>query len=674
MRVMIDITDEDISYAEGVLLKDDQHFDEERRVFIRNLDTLDLQAVPGSGKTTALLAKLLILERYMPLENGAGILVISHTNTAVDEIRNRIGKYCPKLFRYPNFIGTIQSFVDTHLAIPFYLNKFKTKPFRIDNEIYYETVEKYFSFNLNGFTKQEQKNARYYLIGMRNLHTYRIGILRNQLILLDSINGKNIIVKKPRRGKSWVDFSDCDKLRIEKWLIKFKLGILGKGILHFDDAYMLAEMYLIKFPNLKKILQKRFRYVFVDEMQDMDVHQYLMLEKIFYDGGNSLSKFQRIGDINQAIFSGSSIHTDKIWIQRDNTLYLNGSHRINSILARLVQNLALTGNGIIGRYENGDGTSVDIKPHIILFDDDSKTRVIGSYAAIIKRMQNEGKISKNPNHKFMAIAWRKEHEAVDKIGLSDYWTEYSNSNNIRKIDYKVLKDYLLFTDLSIKSLGPVRDNILNAFLKILRIENNRDNNSRIFTKITLLNFLKDEHFSEFDNFKDLIYKWSFDLVQRKVDVVYDCIKAYIPEFLEIFGGKVIRSNEFISGNSEINVELLNDIEKSNTFELDDIKIEIGTVHSAKGQTHTATLYLETFFSKGYGNYESERLRNQFLGENIVDTMKRERRCHDKFIKTTKMAYVGFSRPTHLLCVAIHKERFDKFLTGINKDYWEIVDI
>lgn len=83
----VKITDDDIRHAEKILLKNWEHFDVERRDFIKNLDTIDLQAVPWSGKTTALLAKLLILERRMPFPDGRGILVLSHTNTAVDEIK-----------------------------------------------------------------------------------------------------------------------------------------------------------------------------------------------------------------------------------------------------------------------------------------------------------------------------------------------------------------------------------------------------------------------------------------------------------------------------------------------------------------------------------------------------------------------------------------------------------
>ena len=146
MLPIIEITDEDINYAESILLPIGKVFDDERREFIRNLSTIDLQAVPGSGKTTALLAKLLILETKIPLHNGSGVLVLSHTNAAIDEVKERIQRYCPKLFRYPNFIGTIQSFVNEFLAIPYYVLKIGKKPTRIDQDIYFDQIDFLLSF------------------------------------------------------------------------------------------------------------------------------------------------------------------------------------------------------------------------------------------------------------------------------------------------------------------------------------------------------------------------------------------------------------------------------------------------------------------------------------------------------------------------------------------------
>lgn len=139
-----EISDDDIRYAENILLKKGEVFDDERVAFINNLDSIDLQAVPGSGKTTALLAKLLIMEKHLPFHDGSGILVISHTNAAVNQIKHKIGKFCPKLFAYPNFVGTIQSFVDQFLAKPFAHSFLGLMPRWIDSELYRHQLWKKF--------------------------------------------------------------------------------------------------------------------------------------------------------------------------------------------------------------------------------------------------------------------------------------------------------------------------------------------------------------------------------------------------------------------------------------------------------------------------------------------------------------------------------------------------
>ena len=113
---MIQIKDEHIKLAQAIFI-DGNDFDEEERIpFIKNLNTCDLLAVPGSGKTTALMGKLYCISQNMPFEDGSGILVLAHTNQAVDEIEKKLKKHCPQLFEYPNFIGTIQSFTNRFLA------------------------------------------------------------------------------------------------------------------------------------------------------------------------------------------------------------------------------------------------------------------------------------------------------------------------------------------------------------------------------------------------------------------------------------------------------------------------------------------------------------------------------------------------------------------------------
>ena len=120
-------TDPEIKRAHNLLLAGKPDFEKDKVDVIKSNESRDIKACPGSGKTTVLLAKLLILSDRMPFEDGSGICVITHTNVAVNEIKSRFGKNADILFSYPNFCGTIQSFVDQFLTIPWY-NSFNEKP------------------------------------------------------------------------------------------------------------------------------------------------------------------------------------------------------------------------------------------------------------------------------------------------------------------------------------------------------------------------------------------------------------------------------------------------------------------------------------------------------------------------------------------------------------------
>ena len=664
MPVEINITNEEVVYAERVLLSKEQKFDDERNIFIKNLETIDLQAVPGSGKTTALLAKLLILEKHLPFDDSSGILVISHTNAAIDEIKNKIAKYCPKLFSYPNFVGTIQGFVDQFLAIPYYLNRFKNKPYRIDEEIYNERIDKLIALNIKGFTRQEQNNARYFLRGKDCKNSFRFGLENDSMVLLEKINGNKLKIEKPRQGKTGIGFNADEKRKIEKWLIALKTRILKDfGVLHFDDAYFLANLYLKRFPQIKKLLQKRFRYVFVDEMQDMDKHQYDLLEEIFFDGGNSISKYQRIGDKNQAIFNGSS-KLDGIWKDsRDTELILKGSYRLTEEVANIVKHFGLEFVDIEGRFIDSSGSN--IKPQVFVFDDKAITNVIPEFAKLIDKLKREQKLPDNPKNSHKAIAWRKEKFNDGKIGLQNYWDKFNDNEHRPKEDYSCLESYLLHYDKDKKTLESVRKSILNSLLKILRYENIPDENGRKYTKKKLLSLLKENNEEQYEKLKLLLYQWSINIIRGKKKDVYSELKNYISEFLRIFGKTIDKSKDFIEtsvNREQVTVSTaFSGFTKGNIYEEYGIKIEVSTIHAVKGQTHTATLYLETFYQS---KYESNRLLEQFKSNNFNHTGIYEK-------QSTKMAYVGLSRPTHLLCLAIHKDRFKE---NDFKDRWDIINI
>ena len=95
----------------------------------------------------------------------------------------------------------------------------------------------------------------------------------------------------------------------------------------------------------------------------------------------------------------------------------------------------------------------------------------------------------------------------------------------------------------------------------------------------------------------------------------------------------------------------------------DITIEVGTVHSAKGETHTATLYLETYYKK---KTDSQRLLPFFKGEYPPELVSKP-----EHIENLKIAHVAMSRPTHLLAFACSKGSISGHEDALIKNGWQI---
>lgn len=674
MPQVINITEDEIRYAEQLLLPNGKEFEPEHKDFIRDFTVLDLQAVPGSGKTTALLAKLIILERKLPFADGSGILVLSHTNAAIDEIKEKIQKHCPKLFSYPNFIGTIQSFVDKFLAIPIYNLSFKKKLDWIDSDRYQDELVKLFNINawnkdydqptkwfyqrhINKATSEANGNnnlikelcKKYIEKEVRDLHydfiTNEIKNIDNDVLLKDSTNKKFIGLKT------------------------IILEVLKRGIMSYDYAYHFAEFYFHKIPLIKDILQKRFSFVFVDEMQDMDINQYNLLELFFYDEGRSFSKIQRIGDKNQAIYN--SVKMTNVWQDRAKVLRLNGSQRLSKPIADIVKKFALHSDenfDIVGKNE------CNIKPHILVFENSTIENIISRFAQIVKE-NNLHDLEKPIKVVCWNTDWKDDETSrkdVSKIRLEDYYKGFKKEKGKLKQDYDNLKSYLIYYEKK-KTLEPLRKNILNALVKILRIENINTRDDTPYTKKKLIDFVYETNIEKYDELNLNLYNWSIGIIKGKINEVLEEIKEYVPTLLAIFDKIVSKSSAFINHKVEIPVENTDVLTKTNHYREDGLEIEITSVHAVKGQTHCATLYLESYFQKdGKGanakSYESQRLAQQFLGLQIQSNVGNRTK------QSAKMAYVGFSRPTDLLCIAVHKDRFDNQLKKIDRSIWEVITV
>ncbi len=676
MPVAINILDEDIAEAEKLLLPAGKTFDAERRTFIRCLETSDLQAVPGSGKTTALMAKLQIMDRYLPFTDGSGLLVISHTNAAIDEINGKLRPYCQHLFSYPNFVGTIQTFVDQFLAIPYFVNLFGTRPISIEQNSYDDAASRFMKAPPKGFTQQQHKMARHFLIASKCANTLRFMLVNGDVKLVTKVGGSELKILKPRGNtlpKNYKDWTEPEKQAVVKWIKAFKTRILSDGILCYDDAYFLASCYLHRIPQIKSLLQSRFRYVFVDEMQDMGKHQYDLLEQLFFDGGKCCSAYQRIGDRNQAIHSDAEV--ESVWKDRSLVLTLAKSHRLSASTAKVVGYFAL--NKPNGFEIQGLG-SPDINPHLLIYENDSRTAVVKRFSTILAQLIREGRIQIGPDTLFKAIAWNcewpeaEETHGPEKLRLVDFCPTFMRVLQESPVHHDCPDSYLRNFDNKAPTLGTIEKSIVNLILKILRLEDARNPKSgRLFTGPSLLKHLRENHSQHYEELKLKLYNWCFAAVDGRTAQILNEVKQALPEILSVFGKELCNSMPFLAEPPRASIT--DDALVTNTLNFDGFDIELGSVHSVKGRTHTATLYLESYFQKdGKGakakSYESQRLADQFLMKAL--TGKEGLRAK----QSAKMVYVGFSRPTHLLAFAVHMDRFNHYLNALDQSTWETVRV
>jgi len=685
----IEIDKKHIEEAEKFLINGKKFDDEsdgkkERTEFINNLKTCDLLAVPGSGKTTALMAKLYCLSKQLPFDDGSGILVLAHTNAAVNEIEKKLKKHCPNLFEYPNFVGTIQSFVNKFLANQACFEKYGSYIKRNDDDIYRNEVNNFF-YKLKWNTEDnpnKDERLKNKLYGKANYEKDNSITTsektKNTLdyiyyLELDLTQRKFIYGDKKTTLYKYGGVANDYYLELEKW----KEDLYKKGILNYTDSFSLSNWFLNRNSQIKTILQKRFQYVFIDEMQDLSEFQIKIIDDVFL---NSSSFIQRIGDINQSIYkSGKKVKIECDWKSRDD-IYLTNSNRLTKSNAEFVNYFTLDSKegkfNVSGKriIENGD-----IRPHLILFNKETKSGLKDKFEEIIKSFNlhklPEIKDKNDEKEKLKIIGWNGEWDSDEdhkgKLRLKDIFPEYSKELKAKKEYLDSLSKYLQLFDQEKETLEAVRKSILNALTTVLYYQEKR------FSISQLMDFIKNyknvNDTKVYEDFKLKLYLWSFKLATLKnYETVFNSIKKFIEtDFKDWFNFELnIRSKKFIS-----NFKLEIATEKENTDKTK-INIDIATVHSVKGQTHIATMYVET----SYYEYETQKaqikdvlLRNSHtfkIGEKNKGKSGGEKDARGK--EALKMMYVGFSRPTHLLCFAVLEGNInDDELKIMKEKGWEI---
>jgi len=711
-------TDNEIKIAHDVLLKGKNPFDKSRENIIKENSSCYVQACPGSGKTTALLAKLVILSNKMPLPEGKGVCVLTHTNVAIDEIKAKLGSKADVLFRYPNFFGTIQTFlhkyitaaalhyfygsqiayVDNDMANAVLLKRYDTLTFKnkLKKLIYAHVVSKAHIIEtdeieiLGGIDiltsanviKNIGKKVRKYVFQLGKYDWNKIPKDKKELIKTKKDNiiawqGKKLILSFKVDWLNNKIYTDSNQIRMETEAgaeyIKLKEEMFAEGILSFDDAYDLAFRYIHeKDLCFSDFSHKRFQYLFVDEVQDCDNRQVELIKKIFADDRVII---QRFGDYCQAIYDGEEKEgTENNELKGDNVLYIHDSNRFGENIAKPLRTLCMENNHTL--HGNPDVHSA--KPIIITYED--PLSVLPKYANLLSTtlIPEMGDCSvleiakkeraEDPLHRvnLKACGWVGKKGATNKKRLIEsYFPAFEKKNAKQRVEGNSFEYFILKNPK--KNVKDCAISIIQGILKVLDLCDVK-NGSRRYTRTSLLEFLQATDIELKEMFLQEVMSWSLLITQshsdKDIHQIKDIIYQYIVKtLLPIFAKSITQeATEFFnavnSGTQDGQV-----VEQGDVYVEDGIEIEVATVHAVKGETHASTLYLETSY---FGKHESERLSTQFKGIPYIGTDERT-------LSSLKVAYVGMSRPRYLLCVAIQKDRFDKMDCPDLREIWNVVE-
>jgi DNA helicase II / ATP-dependent DNA helicase PcrA len=324
--------------------------------FLANTGHCDVQAAPGNGKTTLLVAKLALLSRTWT-SHHKGICVISHTNAARTEVEYLISKHptAARLMAYPHFIGTVTAFVHQYLALP-YLRGLGWSVRQIDDDAFAaEALRCYPSFRaLRDQAKLASMTVEKWVTDL-DLHPD----------FEDEIAQSESLKVRKRKGQHGAH-TLCGKA-----LAKLKAEMVRRGLYRYADMTALAQRALRATPALADRLRARFPLVILDEAQDANGEQLNLLEHLFKRDD---AAFQRLGDSNQTLYEDEAV-APTYWTPGSGCIPLDVSHRFGCEIADFASGLTVRKPQTIVGASTRPALRV-----MFLFDEATIGSVIGAFA------------------------------------------------------------------------------------------------------------------------------------------------------------------------------------------------------------------------------------------------------------------------------------------------------
>lgn len=641
----LEITDDNIRALETL---DGLKFDSERSRILRSLETVDVQACPGSGKTTLIAAKLILLSQKW-LHRHQGVCVLSHTNVAKNEIINKLEaskvSEARILLSYPHFIGTIQEFINRYLGIP-YLRSYNISVNLIDTERCAELI--YSKLNHSTRTYIDQKSPH-----GKPLHNFNLKI-KDGSIDMDVPTFPN--------GSNSDSYKNLKKIRTE---------LIHEGYFFFRDFYVFAEKILASHPSLPFLLQQRFPLVFMDEMQDTQKFQDELLQKIF-PLNSATTAVQRFGDPDQGIFNGindevpNESYNGKS--RSDMSFVIDKSHRFDATICQKIKGLSFNeveldtdlSEANLEKRKECHADNKGFEHTIFVYRDETIGRVIPEFAKLVANQFSDSiKNASSFSVKAIGAVGNEIDPQGQQLKIGHYWLGFDKSKSHKNFREKCLIEAVYF--IRQKSEGDLMEGykyLNDCILRLLRLAGIKDKNGKILTASSLKTYLIDN--KSWNRYRRVLF-WLMKPDRQLMNTKWQQVCDVLIKMLSIkFPSDQV--NTYLEYKEDQAQEQTDGALTPNPPAFEGIKVELSTIHGVKGETHDATLILET---KNY-NHDIYAMLPYITGDrpdtantntslkfdptNVRDAAKMP---NQKFMR---QLYVAMSRPRHLLCLAVHYDR------------------
>lgn len=642
--------DSDVAWACGVLGLPKTAFsgddgNDPRLAVLRSAETRDIEACPGSGKTTLLVAKLAILARKWP-HSRQGLCVLSHTNVARREIETRLGNTAAgqRLLRYPHFIGTIHGFVNEFLALP-WLRSQGYPVEMIDDEVCLRRRWRKLSVRV----RTGLETNRYTEQRLRFEDTdFGIGEVRWGRSAL----GEHTPTYQAMRAA-------CEESAQE-------------GYFCHDEMFVWAHDMIDRMPEIVESLRMRFPLLFIDEVQDNSELQSKLLHRLFVEGDAPVTR-QRFGDSNQAIYQHAGqregAETDAFPVAAARADVPN-SFRFDQGIADLANPLGVDPQGLQGlRQQGADGTSDTVGKHaIFLFDDAQAANVLGCYGAYLTEVFSDEEL-RHGSFAAVGAVHRPKGDDNPPRSVQYYWPAYDHEISVAEPQPSTLVQYVTagrrLAHRSGESYSCV-EKLAGGILRLVRLTapdlKLKQRKRRHRYVLDLLEGMPGAQYVYLDAIRALCVdgatltqeSWEDEWQAKMVDVV-TAIAGIAPEQDE--------AHQFLAWTDAVaagqdDAGLGSDNVFRHPASKPEVEIRVGSIHSVKGETHTATLVMDTYFF----THHLRALKRWLTGAKSGGAGESAR-----MQSRLRLHYVAMSRPSHLLCLAMREDALTK------ADIGEIVD-